>query len=221
MSHNARAVTLIELLVCIILLSIVVLGLASIDTFSSFQVKNSERRAKLQYEVSIALDHMTKYISKAIGNEIINGNNKVVDTAIITNDKAIQVFTDYNGGNGNGQRDAVPADRWIAYRYTDSHIGPNSNFQIWYCPQCNSPEPNRCNTCNPAWGAAANPENIISRRITDFTVTKPGGNTLSENYVNVQITACWDTTKLATCGSATNPSVQMNASIKMPSVTTH
>jgi type II secretory pathway pseudopilin PulG len=217
MRRIIRAVTLLELVVSIVLLSVIVLGLATIDTFSGFQVINAEKRAKLQYEASIALEHMTKEINKAIGSEIINGPNTVIDrNTPIGGNFAVHAYIDVAR---SGQWEAPGGtDYFIAYRYRGGAGNPSDRYQIWYCPQCqNKP----CNNCNPAWG---DPENRVAWSISAFNVIKPvnGSNQLDGNFVTVQLTACWDPTQAsAPCGTTMNPSVDMNTVIKMPSVTTN
>lgn len=65
---NKKALTLIELLIAISLLSVIVLGFSSIDSFARYQVMSSDRRAKLQNELSFALEHMSKNIMRGIGD---------------------------------------------------------------------------------------------------------------------------------------------------------
>jgi len=63
-----KSVTLVELIIAIVLLSVMVIGFSSIETFSRYHVLSADRRVKLQNNVSYALDHMTKHIAQAIGN---------------------------------------------------------------------------------------------------------------------------------------------------------
>ncbi len=196
---KSKSITLIELLIAIVLLSVVVLSFISIDLFSRYHVLTSDRRAKLQNEVSLALEHMTKQISRAVGNRVIPGQDPII-LDNIAGDSAIEIHVD---SNSDGQ-----ADNWIAYRF---HTNPNPESpQIWYCPTCtNFP----CTACDPAWGS-----DIIARRINVFEPTlDPAVN----NLVNINIAACWDPASAATCGSPDNPNVTMRTCIKMPSVSTN
>lgn len=207
-----KAVTLLELLIAISLAGIMVLAFLSIELFSRYHLKTSERRAKLQNDVSYILEHMSKEIVKAIGNERIYGANSVIDNGTISNDEAVSVYID---ASGNGQREDPinnpPAgqDCWIAYR-----LRPGSDdYQMWYCPKC---EDKPCTNCDPNWGTTIN---ILSKKhITAFAINKPGGAILSNNTIEIQITACWDPGNLTTCGSPDNPSVTMRNRIKMPAV---
>jgi MSHA biogenesis protein MshO len=192
MFRKFKAVTLIELLVAIILLSVITLGLAGINIFSRFHVISSERRAKLQNEASFVLEHMTKEINRAIGNTAIAGENPV----LISGDPAVSVYvdSDASGGPGDGVRDTVN-DHWIAYRFTGSTA---PQFQVLYYPSYVNP---------------TDPNESIAKRILS-----PPNITLTDNYLSVQLTACWDP---AVAESVDNPCVDMSTRIKMPSVSTN
>lgn len=209
-----QSVTLIELLIAIVLLSVIVLGFFSIDTFSRFHLASSDKRAQIQNEASFVLEHMSKTISQGIGDETNpsgNPSSRAVDTATIGGDTAIQVWIDYNQ---NGRREAEPTDRRIAYRFRDASAPPSDRYQVWYCPECtNGP----CTNCSPGWGTIA--ENTLSKKIrtNGFTPSYNAGN----NYAEVDITACADPdgTPFA-CGTSDNPTVNMKTRINMPAVST-
>jgi hypothetical protein len=217
MNRFMRALTILELIISIVLLSVIVLGLATIDTFSAFHVRSSEQRAKLQLEASTALEHMTKQISVAIGNEIINGSDTVVSSGNILFTPGIRAYID---ANGNGQQEVfVPGfdhtgvDHWVAYRFTGS-AGANP-FQIRYCPDCFG---SACMICNVPWA-----NNIVARRISNFAPIKPS-DPLQDNFVIISVTACWDPTQpaaLGNCGTSNNPDVDLTTTIRMPSVSTN
>ena len=205
-----KAVTLLELLIAITLVGIMVLAFLSIELFSRYHLKTSQMRAKLQNDVSYALEHMSKQIVKGIGNEKIYGANSVVDTSTIANDAAsLQVYIDDINPPNNGQRDFVD-DYWIAYRLRPA----SDDYQMWYCPKC---EGKPCTNCETDWGT---PNYVLSKKhITAFGINKPGGAILSNNTIEIQINACWDPQETSSgCGSPDNPSVTMRNRIKMPAV---
>jgi len=68
MPKKNRGLTLIELLVSIILMTLVVLGLSSINSFSRHHVISSDRRAKVQNEISYVIEYMSKYVQQGIGD---------------------------------------------------------------------------------------------------------------------------------------------------------
>jgi len=188
------------------------MGFSSIELFSRHHVLTADRRAKLQNEVSFALEHISKNISRAIGNERINGANSVVGVAP---NVSIIAYIDANQ-DGSRQDPANNIDYYIAYRYDDN--GPNAH-QLRYCPRCANANCN-FNQCTPGGGE------VISSQITAFIPFKPVVNpgiddTLSDNFVQIGVTACWDVLNTADCGSPDNPAVSMRTRISMPSVSTH
>lgn len=68
MKISLRALTLLELLIAMILLSFFVLSFYLIASFSHYHVSASDRRAKIQNELSLTLEHMNKNVLQGIGN---------------------------------------------------------------------------------------------------------------------------------------------------------
>jgi prepilin-type N-terminal cleavage/methylation domain-containing protein len=201
---SLRGLTLIELLIAIVLLSVIILAISNIDLFTRFHTISADRRVKLQNGVSYVLEHMTKEISRAIGNVVIDGINNIVNFTPIAGDTAIRVYIDSNatGGPGDGRRDAIN-DRWIAYRYRDASAPVNERYQIWYYANCVGPNCNQPGTIGPE---------VIARNIADFS------RSVNNNVVEVAVTGRWDPSQAA---SSDNPEVVMRTKIKMPSVSTH
>lgn len=163
MQRLINGITLLELLIAIVLLAIMVVGFFSIDLFTHSQVLISEKRAKLQNEISYALEHMSKAMNRVSGSKLI-GQNPIY----ITPNTDIRMYIDTTG---NGQ-----ADTWIAYRL---FTGANpSDYQIRYCSNC----PNSaCGTCSSSSGWE-----VISRRILQFVPADT-----EDNYVKVDMVARW------------------------------
>lgn len=206
--HN-KSVTLLELLIAITLISLIVLGFSSIDLFSRYHVVTSDRRAKLQNEVSHALEHMTKQISMAIGNERIFGVGTVIDRTDIGGDSAIRIYID---ANANGQSDS--SDSWIAYRFTGNTGNPNTQFQIWFYS-------NYTNPSSSYEVIATKITSDFSNTYVSYDNTDTDGDPI-DNYMDIQLTACWDPDgSPQACGTPDNPSVTMSTRIKMPSVSTN
>lgn len=111
MHKRFKGITLIELLIAMVLLSIIVLGLNSIDFFSHFHLITSDRRARIQNEASFALEHMSKQITNAIGDlqspplQVYPGNREI----------RIRVDSDRDGY-------LDVDDLWIGYRQLGSQI---------------------------------------------------------------------------------------------------
>jgi hypothetical protein len=203
-SYLKKSLTLIELIIAIGLLLVIILAISNIDLFSRFHTISADRRVKLQNEVSYVLEHMSKEISRAIGNVIVDGINNIVDFTPIAGDTAIRGYVDSNatGGPGDGRRDAIN-DHWIAYRYRDASAPPNDRYQIWYYANCVGPNCNQAGTIGPE---------VIARNIVNFSPS------VNDNVVEVAVTARWQPAQTV---SPDNPEVVMRTKIKMPSVSTH
>jgi len=86
MPKRSFAFTLLELLIAVGLVGLVVIGLATVERFSLHNVLSSNKRAKVQNELSYALEHMSKYVQLGIGDvfnppleQIVNGFRVRVD----------------------------------------------------------------------------------------------------------------------------------------------
>jgi len=205
--NHRRGVTLLELITTIALLSIVVLAVSNLDLFSHSRVITSDRRAKLQNEISYALEHMTKEISRAVGNRAIvypNPNHNPINNDAMSGDPAIRAYIDSNatGGPGDG-RWGTDGDHWIAYWFHNDTTNPE-DYHILYCANCT--DGSVCSGCS--W-------EIIGRRIKEFAPTDNN----QANYMNVSITARWQ--PVEENATVDNPEVTLRTRIKMPSVTTH
>jgi hypothetical protein len=184
-----------ELIIAVSLLGVLILAFTSIDTFSRYHVIGSDRRAKVQNELSYALAHMTKQISRAIGD----ATQTTVDiTAQISSDPAIRVWID---GNANGRRETYPSDYEIAYRYCNSG---NDRYQIWYYSVCVGPNCNQPGSTNPE---------VIVRNISS-----PPTYSITGNYVEVELIGRW---RASEAKSVDNPELTMRSRVYMPAVSTH
>jgi prepilin-type N-terminal cleavage/methylation domain-containing protein len=194
-SFHKKALTLIELLIAISLLSLIVIGFSSIELFSHYQVISSDRRAGLQNEVSYALDHMAKHISQAAGNRIIAGQEPIY-TNLIGGRHAIEAHIDTNR-DGQG-------DRWIAYRLVSNSGTPSEEHRILYCPDCPDAA---CAACNVT-------EEVVCRRTQTFNID----DSAQQDYVRLRVTSRWE---VGDAVSVDNPEVTMRANIRMPAVSTN
>ncbi len=220
-----RAITLLELLVSLVLLSLVILYFSGIESISRQDLFNTDHKIKVQNEVSYVLDHLAANITGrsrlntgtgqmqayggAIGNTQISSQSPIDTTSGISGcNNAIKIWIDYNN---NGQIDS--GDKQIAYCYS-----PAPNYQIWYYSNY---------TDNPT---SSGYEVLTGNRIRPDFSSNTSQNTYvvystANNYLDVQITGCWDPTQADgsrnACGTANNPSVTMHAYIKMPSVSTN
>ncbi|KPK96939.1 MAG: hypothetical protein AMJ95_11750 [Omnitrophica WOR_2 bacterium SM23_72] len=187
-------VTLIELSVAVILISFIVLGIANIDKFYHFHVGDADRRIKIQYEASIALEHMTYQLGKGIGDTI-----KPPVTLLLASGpdyRGVRVWVDQNQ---NGMQDDYPEDREIGYLFQDSLSA------IEYYNPCRGP------SCN--W-AGSQLNETIAGQIAECTFSWSEGG----NFVDVNITTRYNT---SISPSVDNPEINMTARIQMPAVSTH
>jgi hypothetical protein len=120
-----------------------VLGFASIDLFSRHQVLTANRRAQVQNEVSFVLEHMSKEISRAIGDA--NQIPVTIDTPAGPNPpwRKIRVWID---SNPNAIRDTNDVE--IAYEWN------RNNRRVRY------------------WPDYTGPSDVISNRVTNFDVSQ-------------------------------------------------
>jgi len=196
-SRLKKSVTLIELLMCVVLLGMVVLAFFSIDSFGRYHLITSEKRAKVQIEASYTLEHMVKYIGFAIGD---------TDNYPVTlGSNILRVWVD---SNENGQLDP-PSDKWVAYEYVPG------NHTMLYCADSGYsgtyPSQSATGTCTSGW------ETLSHHIISDLSSTYLTVDT-SVSYLSLSVEGCYNPDQPSTCGYSENPSVFLTSSIRMPSV---
>lgn len=202
MFMRIQALTLTELLITLVLISVIIFALSNIDVFSRFQVTSADRRAKVQNEASLVLEHIAKRLSQAAGNEMLTGPNTVIYT--VENDSPAGDDDNNRLNFFSGSQDA---GYWRGYRYRNT--GQNKN-QILYCDSCTS---STCDTCS-----------VIATNIVGFMPFKPNdaGGRLNTNAIPVSVRACWDASGTSgALGSAENPCVTLNTRLVMPMVSTN
>jgi hypothetical protein len=202
-----KSLTLLELSIAICIFSLIVLALSNIDTFGRMHVVNTDRRIRLQQDASYVLQHISRTLNGtgSCGGAIGDINNVPIDvTTTIGGDKALIINVDYNN---NGKWEGSSVDRQVAYRYNAS------TYQFWYYPPYSGGTPGSYTAI------------CFSRIRGDFSATtsQPTYRTYSsgDNFVEVQIGACWNPASDGTCGTPDNPALKVKSRIYMPSVTTH
>jgi hypothetical protein len=138
-----KSVTLLEVVVVIALLGMIVLGFSTIELYSRWHVVASDRRAKLQNEVSYIIEHMAKNLGQAIGDF----NHPAVGAFSTTLYSGLYARVD---GNQNGRLDHDGQDYLILYGYW------NNNYQLRYWPRFSGVMP---------------PFDLLSQRISVFNCT--------------------------------------------------
>lgn len=214
--RSNKSVTLLELLIAVALLSVVVLGLTSIDFFSRNNVISADYKAALQNKIYLGLEHVRKNAVVAIGNERIDGARNVIDTVDMTFNSEGDRLKIYADRNGDGARGA--GDGWIAYRANyETADGSGNKYQLLYCSQC----PDKtCTNCTTGWVSVC--PNIMW---FDVVKTEDGSSFMTDNYLDITMTAClhpeWSEAGNpgADCGSSSdNPQTRMTTRILLPAV---
>jgi len=109
MSKRNCALSLIELLVSMILMSLIILGFFSIDLFSRHHVVGSDKRAKVQNEIVRSIEYMSKYVQQSIG-DVNNPPIKVYPSVV--GQTGFQVRVDLNTPQTPGD---LTDDTWIVF----------------------------------------------------------------------------------------------------------
>lgn len=196
MPDKNKSVTLMELLIVLVIFSLIIVGITSINVFSRHHVVSSDRRTRLQNEISFCFEHITKQGLRAIGNERIYGANSAV--SIVAN-TSLSFFVD---SNPDGKKDA--SDTWVSYTFNPS------TYRLTFCANCGSSPTCAC--------SAANTE-VLSEKIVAFSPTKVA-NFTQGNHIEVVITARWDPSQPSATATSENPEMNMRAAIDLPSIST-
>jgi|GEM_PF-4273158 len=208
-----KSVTLVELAIGVAIFGIVVLAVSQLDLFSNSSVIYAQRRIDLTNEASIALEHISRQMSLAIGTRL----NPAASNVPISGDVALRFWVD---SNGNFRRDAGDVQR--AYRLRGAGAAPQRRHRLYYCASCTVA--NNCVTCvgpndpgpGGAWGV------LVAQNVDYFgAINPPGGAvTLQDNFATIEIQTC-SNPGAANCNTPNNPEVTMRATIKMPSYSTN
>jgi hypothetical protein len=188
--RKKQSVTIIELIIALCIFAVMFLAFATIQLYSRFHFLTGKRRAVVQNEVTLVLEHMAKYIGGAIGDK---DNFPVVSTTIRGNNGiAIRVDSDRNG-----KRD--PNDGQIAYTYAAS------SYKILFYTDTTNSDTEETLTAGKIRGDFSNDPTQET-----FVSYDP-----ARNWLETRITGRWNP---AVDSSRDNPQVQMRSRIKMPAV---
>ncbi|MGA2775879.1 MAG: hypothetical protein ABSE81_07490 [Candidatus Omnitrophota bacterium] len=210
--------TLVELLVSLVLFVVIVTGISAFDIFGNFHAITFDRRAALQNELSLVLEHMTKTI---IGGSLTPVTNVKRGGAIgdIINHPFV-VDNDQTGlriridSNNNGMLDT--GDSWVGYQQVNS--------QMYYYAIDNAPVPNP----NPTNLHSTTYAEVIANHLLPINTTVPGDSgfvittpvsigtppLLAYNACSITLRARWNPDVPA---ALDNPQVEMTATIITPS----
>jgi Tfp pilus assembly protein PilV len=192
--NNNRAITLIELIISVVLLTMVMFGFYGIDIFSRQQFLAADKRAKVQNEANYVLSHISKHLLTAIGdfdNPALTITYNGANTAVIvaTNDTS---------------RDGVR--------------NLTTDFNISYCfnssTGCRSAAPPYTLVFNSNISSGSPPDDeVLASHVRFFNATQ------NQNFLTLTISTCWQPSGTPkACGTLDNPAMNLTNIIKMPSV---
>jgi Tfp pilus assembly protein PilV len=211
-----NSVTLLELAISMVILSVVILTISQLDIFSHTNVISAQRQMRVANEASLALEHIAMHLNPAIGDAA----NHAADNTPIGGDVALRFWID-DPTNPNFQRDGTDISR--AYRWTGL-LGSNA-FLLRYCDSCGNPTCTQCsgtNSCgggSPAcWGVVVARDVVYFGKPQDLVPAGPGAVALQDNFASIELRVCHNVA--APCGTPNNPQVSMQENIKMPSFST-
>ena len=221
-----KALTLVELLIAIIIFGLMIGGIWAIESFARYHLKTARQRAKLQNEVSFVIEHVTKNFIRVVGNAAdatARFNLFGSDFVSAGNGNIYFYYVDSaEWGSRTDPGDGTPntgGDHWELYLSTA--LGPCGSFQankVYHFINCSAkPTAGNYNTI------CGTPEDLTpNSKIVTFDVNVNGTFISSNNYADIDVSACWDPSQAkGACGTPDNPSVTMKARVKMPMVSTH
>lgn len=125
--HN-KSVSLLELLVAIVLLSVLVLGLTSIDFFSRNHVISSDMRSRLQNEIYLALEHINRSAIRATGDNTSFG---ILDPTFVGPSPYHETFTQIRIDlNSPPTPTSYADDTWVGYALD---LRGGHDGELFYC----------------------------------------------------------------------------------------
>ncbi|MFA5118068.1 MAG: prepilin-type N-terminal cleavage/methylation domain-containing protein [Candidatus Omnitrophota bacterium] len=172
---SKRGFSLVEVIITSLLISGIILTVASLHLYSIYHVRYTDRTVKVQNDLGFVLAHMQTRFLDAIGNEIYDGADAVI--ALTTGAGGYLLVRPYVDLNHNGIRDegsraayefsgnilryrASPADAWeelstCITRFTLTKVGASmiNNYAVVDITGCFDPDgaPHPC-------GSNENPE---------------------------------------------------------------
>ncbi|MDD5432942.1 MAG: prepilin-type N-terminal cleavage/methylation domain-containing protein [Candidatus Omnitrophica bacterium] len=208
MKNNLSGFTLMEAIISVVIFSLVILSIYSIDGFARHHVILSQRQTVLQNEVSFIMEHMRKtFAGTNVSGGAIGG---LANPPVVTvNNNEFNVRVD---SNRNGEADAN--DNWVNYRINPLNgvVFFTANGVVDWLSTGHI-MPNFENL-----GAATG--NLVpsnNRSCISYRIVPP-----LNNYIDVQLTACWDPSQTSfPINTPDNPCVTLRSRINMPSVSTN
>jgi len=164
---------------------------SNLEIFSRNAFMNTDRKTKVTNDAMYILEHMNKFIGKAIGD---SSDFPVADTPPIAGcERLIRVWTKANFTSSLKS----DGDREVAYCFN------NATHTVTFYPHIRT------------WPDTATEDlagEALSHNVYDWNAV------FDEHwpYVNANVTVCWNASD--ECGSVDNPRVKLDTRISMPSL---
>jgi len=183
--------TLMELIIALVLLSMIILGITNLEIFCRHAFMSTDRKTKVTNEATYILEHMSKFIGNAIGD----GSDYPVSVspAIGGCDRFVRVWTKVN----LSEPGKAAADREIAYCFN------NTAHTVTFYPRIRT---------WPDLVSEDHSKETLSRNVYEWDAMFDS----HQAYVNATVTVCWNAT--TECGSVDNPRIKLDTRISMPAV---
>jgi hypothetical protein len=204
MNKPDSGISLIELIIAVILVTVVILGIMSIDNFGRYHLITSDRRARLQSEVSYTLEHMHKYIVQGSGNSMY----PPIERLAANNGFRVRVDR-----NNPATPSDLTDDTWVSYT-----LGSGASSNTLTCTLRNTTGPVISTEILATRVLAGVAYGIMpSPAVSGFNIniTDPGPN---GSAVEIGLVSRWDP---ANASSSDNPQVEMKTKILAASASAH
>ncbi|MDD5476612.1 MAG: hypothetical protein PHG87_00150 [Candidatus Omnitrophica bacterium] len=200
--NTVKSITLVELLISIIIVTIMILSFYSLETFTQGQVINSDRRAKVQNQLAYALEHMSKYVQQAQGNL----TRPPIEYFPAGNPDGFRVWVDFNQTPWD-----LTDDSWVRYQINGNTITASCGGGS--CPASFNNE-NLTTKVLSNFSAGIMPSPLPNNPAAGFYVKIDPNSSGSPNVVEIGLVGRYNPSQPYTLATRlTNPQVQMKTRI--------
>ncbi len=216
---TASAFTLIELIVAMVLVSIVVMGIVSINVTLNNNGQDYGQRYLTKSQTQTTLNHILNNAGLAVGSANTNDEGILIG-AQVGDPNSFCIHQP--SGVGNNIINYAPGDIWLCYSWINTAAFP---YQIEWCAQKYSPgnDPRGATSCP----AMLNPNKLKAATFLGgaYTMTNPAPTFSSTNGFSITLLNCFNNA-LPSCvngvstDQANNPSVSLSGTVYPSSVST-
>ncbi|MDD5044985.1 MAG: prepilin-type N-terminal cleavage/methylation domain-containing protein [Candidatus Omnitrophica bacterium] len=217
--NKIRGLTLIELLLTVVLIGVLVLALASIQKFAFHHVIASERRAKLQNDGYLILEHIIKNLLRATGSSSCEPSTTayyclpvVIGTISGSASDPYQFLQVRLNENGTYYPPATSINDDTLVSYLWKRPGADAPgigaYSLAYCSNQSAPSwiisPGSL-SCTPGW------EVLSSGNVANFSAAMVDAAT-----ININLTMRYNTSVSAPTNLEDNPEVNLTTTVHIP-----